>query len=160
MYNNFLYDPYRLDNAESHSLAILFHCNGSVSLLPWFIVFFCRFYLFPPRRWVQPLVGITNYTGSTLISDHIIDIYNYFIQDPYRLDCLVSYSLRIYSNTMTPYQQRYFFVFLWLFTLNGCEYSLVSLIISGVRFWAIILLLHINIYYVTLILSIFWRHIL
>ena len=95
MYNNFLYDPYRLDNAESHSLAILFHCNGSVSLLPWFIVFFCRFYLFPPRRWVQPLVGITNYTGSTLISDHIIDIYNYFIQDPYRLDCVVSYSLAV-----------------------------------------------------------------
>ena len=160
IYHYFIKYPYCLDCAAPYSLVILFQIDFFhiiviivyfCLLLSWFIYYMLMSETTRLDHW---------FCLRYFMSDCIIAIYHYFIQDPYRLDCLVSYSLRIYSNTMTPYQQRYFFVFLWLFTLNGCEYSLVSLIISGVRFWAIILLLHINIYYVTLILSIFWRHIL
>ena len=56
---------------------------------------FFPFSLFSPRGRVQPLVGITDYTVSTFPSDYIINIYHYFIQDPYRTNCAESGYLSI-----------------------------------------------------------------
>ena len=50
--------------------------NGVVSLSPLLIDIFCRFHLFVPHGWVQLLVGIADYIGSTLLIDHIITIYH------------------------------------------------------------------------------------
>ena len=90
IYHYFIRDPYELVIAVSHSLAILFQRNCAVSPSPWFYLV-----LFYHQGWVQPLVGITDYIRSTLLSDHIIDICHYFIQDHYRLDCAMSYYLSI-----------------------------------------------------------------
>ena len=39
---------------------------------------FCRFWLFPPQKWVRPLIGITDNIGSTLVRNHISNIYHVF----------------------------------------------------------------------------------
>ena len=95
IYHYFIQDSYHIDRVVSHSLEILFQRNGAISPSPWFIVIFCTVSLFPPRGWVQQLVGINDYIGSTFIRGHIIDIYQYFIQYPYQLNCAASHSIAI-----------------------------------------------------------------
>ena len=120
-----------------------YHCHG---------LFFCRFYFFPPRGRVRPLVGITDYIRSTLLSDHIIDIYHYFIQDPYGLDCAVWPYLEIlFQGNGTISLLPLFIVFLYFliclpFT-DECDHLLVSLITLGVLFWEIILSLFIMFFF-------------
>ena len=49
-------------------LAISFMSNDAKSSLPWFIVVFFYHFIFLPRVWVLPLIMITDYIWSTLLS--------------------------------------------------------------------------------------------
>ena len=50
----------------------------------WFLYF--DFLMIPHHGWLQPLVGITDYIGNTLLSNRIIAIYHhFFIQKKWRL---------------------------------------------------------------------------
>ena len=56
--------------------SIFYQKNVVVLSSPLLIVIFCHFSLFPPRRQVRPLVRITDYIGSTLLSNNTIAIYH------------------------------------------------------------------------------------
>ena len=75
----------------------LFQHNGAISKLPLYIGCFCLLF-FPSYVWLRLLVGITDVTGSTFLSDHVIAIYQYFLRDPYRLDFVASHSLAIFPE--------------------------------------------------------------
>ena len=62
----------------SHWVCFFSHHNGILSPSPSLIVIFCHITFFSRCWWVQPLVGISNYIGSTLMSDHIIATYYLF----------------------------------------------------------------------------------
>ena len=64
---------------------VTYHCCHGL------LLFFC-ISLLPTCEWVQPLIMIT---VSTLLSHHNIAINNYFVQNPYRIDCAVSHYLAI-----------------------------------------------------------------
>ena len=86
---------------------------------------------------VRPLVGITDYTRSELLNYHIIAIYHYFVQDPYRLNCVVSYYLAVLfkrdgSVSPSPWFIVFFVVFLFFLLEYECNHSLVSPITSEV----------------------------
>ena len=79
--------------------------------------YFCRFSLFPPFGWVQPLVGISEYVRSTFLIYHHISIYNYFVLDFYRLDNAVSHSLEILfqrngAMSLSPFLLFFYIIFL------------------------------------------------
>ena len=48
--------------------------NDFITLSPLLIVISRSFSVIPPHRWLQPLVGITDYIGSTFLTNHIITI--------------------------------------------------------------------------------------
>ena len=110
-----------------------YHHNIFISPSPLLIVICCCFPFFPLRRWVWPLVGITDYIGNNYLSDHNITIYNYLIRALYRLNDAVSHSLAIYSSAMAPYHRRYisvlfFVIFNFFIPVDECDHSLGSLI--------------------------------
>ena len=96
------------------------------------LLFFCRFYLFPHCPWVQPLVGFTYYIGSTLMSNHIIAIYH---------NCFSAITMASFHCHRC--WLLYFEVFLWLLPTDECDHLLGSLLTLEVIFWAIILSLYI-----------------
>ena len=53
------------------------NCNSVVSLSPLFIVIFKIFYVISFHRWVRPLVWITDYLRTTVMSGRIIPIYHH-----------------------------------------------------------------------------------
>ena len=111
----FLFEPYWIDWTISHSLLILLQYNGEISPSPWIIIF-CHFSLFTPHGWVQLLVGITDYTISDLLSDHVIAIYHYFKHVPYLIDCAVSHYLAIlFQHNVAISLSPRFIVYLFLF---------------------------------------------
>ena len=129
VYHYFIKYPYCLNCAAQYYLLTWFQSTVFVSWSPWFIVVFCCLCLFSTCGWVWLLVGVTDYFVSTLLSDHIIAIYHYFIQDPYQIGCLVSYYLRIYSSTMATYHHFHslyiyliFFVSFSWNSVNTCSY--------------------------------------
>ena len=137
----------------SHYLEILFQSNGATSPSPWFIVVFCRFYLFPPHGWVLQLVGITDNIGSTFLSNYIIIFCTWPV-----LARFCSFTL---SRNFIPAQWHhitvamvycYFFLFFCFLLVDECDHSLWSLITSEVLFWAIIL----SLYIIILIHDCYW----
>ena len=118
----------------------------------WF--FFCSFYLFLSRGWVWPLTGITDYIRSTLLSYHIIYVYHYFIQYPYRIDGAVFYSLEISFQCNGSISLLPCFIFfltsICFFLIDECYKSLGSLMTEKVLLWEIILSRYIIIFVWTL----------
>ena len=59
------------------SLLVFSDHNGVLAQSPLLIVIFWSFSVINSQRWVLPLVRITDYIGTTLLSDHIIAIYHH-----------------------------------------------------------------------------------
>ena len=115
IYHHFIHETCRINWAVSHYLAILYQRNGTISQSPWFIVVLTP-YLFPPLRWVIPLIGISDYIVSTLLIDKIIARFNYYFCDPHRGDGAVSHYVEFLSqHNGTISQPPWFIVVLVLF---------------------------------------------
>ena len=127
---------------------------------------FCCIYLFTPIGCVQPLVATTDYTKSTFLRENIIAIYDYFLHDPYHLDCTVShYPDILFRRNIAVLTSSWFIVFccccIYLFTPSRRAQILVQITeYTNSSFWEIMLLLYIIISYVTFIVLVLRRHIL
>ena len=140
----------------SYYPAYLSQRNGAVSLPPLFMVNFCCFYFFPPHGLVRPLFLIVYSFRITLLSDHIIVIFHYFLCNPYWSDAVVSHSPECLSqsNAIVSPSRLFiviFVVFHCFLLTDECYHSLWSQISSELLFRAIILSLHSIMYYVILI---------
>ena len=75
--NDYIRSAFLSNHLSLYIMFSLSQNNGAVSPSLLLIVMFCCFYLFPPHGWMQPLVGITDYIRSTLLSDNIFAIYHH-----------------------------------------------------------------------------------
>ena len=94
---------------------------------------FWLIYLLPPRIWVWPLVGITDYIGITFLSNHIIAIHHYFIHNTYWIYFTVSDYLAILFQrngdiSLSPWFFKYFEV--TLFSVIFQRYGEINLPLS------------------------------